>query len=37
MFPQYGEIKASEIEEEFRGKKNSRGHTVERYYFNKGL
>lgn len=37
MFPQYGDIKASEMEEEFRGKRNSKGEIVEKYYFNKGL
>lgn len=37
VFPPKGEINASEIEEEFRNKRNSKGHLVEKYYYNKGL
>jgi hypothetical protein len=37
MFPQRGEISAKEIEEEFIGRRNSRGEEVHTYYYNKGL
>jgi tricarboxylate carrier len=37
MFPQRGVISAKEIEEEFVGKRNSRGEEVHTYYYNKGL
>lgn len=37
MFPQRGEISAKEIEEEFIGRRNSRGEEVLTYYYNKGL
>jgi hypothetical protein len=37
MFPPRGEISANEIEEEFRGKTNSRGEVIHTYYYNKGL
>lgn len=37
LFPQRGEILASEIEEEFRDRKNSKGHLISKYYYNKGL
>lgn len=37
MFPPIGKINANEIEEEFRGKKNSKGETINTYFYNKGL
>jgi hypothetical protein len=37
LFPQRGSLKASEIEQEFREMKNSKGKHVEVYYYNKGL
>lgn len=37
LFPQRGEIDASEIEPEFSDRRNSRGQVVTRYYYNKGL
>jgi len=37
VFPQLGEIKAGDMEEEFRGKRNQNGEIVEKYLFNKGL
>jgi hypothetical protein len=37
LFPQRGEIAASQLEEEFRGRRNSKGQIVEKYFYNKGL
>eukprot|EP00349_Pseudokeronopsis_sp_Brazil_P003285 CAMPEP_0202964776 /NCGR_PEP_ID=MMETSP1396-20130829/8873_1 /ASSEMBLY_ACC=CAM_ASM_000872 /TAXON_ID= /ORGANISM="Pseudokeronopsis sp., Strain Brazil" /LENGTH=187 /DNA_ID=CAMNT_0049687149 /DNA_START=500 /DNA_END=1063 /DNA_ORIENTATION=- len=37
IFPQFAEVKSSDLEEEFRGKRNSKGEIVEKYIFNKGL
>jgi hypothetical protein len=37
LFPQRGEIKASEIEAEFRDIKNGKGKIVDTFYYNKGL
>ena len=37
LFPQRGEIIANELEQEFRGLRNSKGQIVEKYYYNKGL
>lgn len=37
LFPQRGDIAASEIEPEFNNRTNSRGEVITRYYYNKGL
>lgn len=37
LFPQRGEIDASEIEPEFREMRNSKGQIITKYYYNKGL
>ncbi len=37
LFPPRGEINASEMEEEFREKRNSKGQVIQKYYYNKGL
>ena len=37
LFPQRGEMKASDIEPEFRDIKNGKGQIVDRFYYNKGL
>lgn len=37
LFPQQGVASAIDLEEEFRGKRNSKGEIVEKYYYNKGL
>jgi hypothetical protein len=37
LFPQRGEIQASEIEPEFREMRNSKGQIITKYYYNKGL
>lgn len=37
VFPQFGEISAAEVEEQFRGVKDSTGNTMEKFKYNKGL
>ena len=37
VFPQLGQIKVGDMEEEFRGKRNQNGEIVEKFMFNKGL
>jgi hypothetical protein len=37
IFPQIGEIDASEVEIEFRGTKDSRGEAMAKFYYDKGL
>lgn len=37
LFPPRGEVKNTEIEQEFREVRNSHGKLIERYYYNKGL
>jgi sideroflexin-5 len=37
VFPQFGDISSEEVEEKFRGVKDSSGKTVERFKYNKGL
>lgn len=37
LFPQRGEIRAVDIESEFRELRNGKGLTVDTFYYNKGL
>lgn len=37
LFPQRGEMRASDIEPEFREIRNGKGQIVDRFYYNKGL
>lgn len=37
VFPQFGEISGADVEERFRGVKDSSGNTIESFKYNKGL
>jgi hypothetical protein len=37
LFPQKGEVNASEIESEFKDIRNGKGQVVTKFYYNKGL
>ncbi len=37
LFPQKGSISANSLEPQFRGRLDSTGQPIDRYYFNKGI